>query len=113
MRLSILFIVISIVLIIISFILSYVFGEFSFFPFIFILFPCCAYGERSQVRRREIMQSRTESRGRSNENGERINIDDLEILGEIDVVRKCQICGNEIKEENLRFCPYCGAKIAS
>lgn len=79
------------------------------FPFI-LFFPliCCLPSSSSR--------NRGESEFESTEQTEEIEIPESpeykkkEFSTELDHLT-CVSCGNEIKELNLRFCPYCGAKL--
>ena len=78
------------------------------FPFI-LFFPliCCLPSSS---------RNRGESEFESAEQAEEIEIPESpeykkkESSTELDYLT-CVSCGNEIKELNLRFCPYCGAKL--
>lgn len=79
------------------------------FPFIlFFPFFCCLPSSSSR--------NRGESEFESTEQTEEIEIPESpeykkkESSTELDYLT-CVSCGNEIKELNLRFCPYCGAKL--
>ena len=86
---------------------SILLGEFLIFP-LFCMIPLICGLRRGLEEQQQRGNEQEREYPRSRPAGTRVEIIDVESdLSEA----FCSNCNNEIKEINLRFCPYCGSKL--